>query len=116
MVGAPWTPMFATVPPARTIRVQMSNVAGTPTASIATSTPPGAISAISASALSPATTVCVAPKLRACRSRDSATSTAMIRLAPAISAVIIAASPTGPAPTTATVSPGLTRPFCTPIS
>ncbi len=40
----------------------------------------------------------------------------MIRLAPTIAAVIIAASPTGPAPTTATVSPGPTLPFCTPIS
>ena len=42
----------------------------------------------------------------ACLSRDSAVSTAMIRPAPAIAAVIIAASPTGPAPTTAIVSPG----------
>ena len=40
----------------------------------------------------------------------------MIRPAPAIAAVIIAARPTGPAPTTATVSPGPTPPFCTPIS
>ena len=43
-------------------------------------------------------------------------STAMIRPAPAIARVIIAARPTGPAPTTAIVSPGCTRPFWTPIS
>jgi hypothetical protein len=35
----------------------------------------------------------------------------MIRAAPAIAAVIIAANPTGPAPTTAIASPGLTPPF-----
>jgi len=29
---------------------------------------------------------------------------------------MMAASPTGPAPTTTTVSPGFTRPFFTPIS
>ena len=40
----------------------------------------------------------------------------MMRPAPAMAAVIIAASPTGPAPTTATASPGLTPPFWTPIS
>ena len=40
----------------------------------------------------------------------------MILPAPAIAAVIIAARPTGPAPTTATLSPGLTRPLSTPIS
>ena len=116
VVGAPCTPMLATVPPARTIRVQRSKVAGMPTASIATSTPPPVSSRISRSASSPPTTVCVAPKFSACLRRDSARSTAMMRLAPAISAVIIAARPTGPAPTTATVSPGFTRPFWTPIS
>jgi hypothetical protein len=71
------------------------------------------ISEISASASGPLTTVWVAPKdSAACRSRDSAVSTAMIRPAPAI----IAARPTGPAPTTAIVSPGCTWPFWTPVS
>ena len=62
VVGAPCTPTLATVPPGFTIRVQRSNVAGTPTASIATSTPsPPVISSIRASASSPPETVCVAP-------------------------------------------------------
>ena len=40
----------------------------------------------------------------------------MIRDAPYRPAVAITASPTGPAPTTATTSPGLTCPYWTPIS
>ena len=40
----------------------------------------------------------------------------MMVAAPYSPAVAMAANPTGPAPTTATVSPGLTRPYCTPIS
>ena len=40
----------------------------------------------------------------------------MIRLAPAISAVIIAASPTGPGSDDGDRVPGLTPPFWTPIS
>jgi hypothetical protein len=87
---------------------------GPPTASMATSTPsPSVRSRICCEASSPPATVCVAPKRSACLSRDRARSTAMIRAAPAISAVIIEAKPTGPAPTTATVSPGLTPPLCT---
>ena len=47
VVGAPWTPMLATVPPGRTTRVQMSKVPGVPTASIATSAPsPPSVSAV----------------------------------------------------------------------
>jgi hypothetical protein len=88
-----------------------------PTASIATSTPsPPVISSIRSSAPSPPITVCVAPNASECLRRDAARSTAVIRLAPAIAPVIIAARPTGPAPTTATVSPGPTPPFWTPIS
>jgi hypothetical protein len=53
---------------------------------------------------------------RAFSRRESALSIATTRLGPYSRAVIIAASPTGPAPTTATTSPGRTLPFSTPTS
>ena len=57
-----------------------------------------------------------APKSLAASSRDSARSTAITRAGEKSRAVLIAASPIGPAPTTATVSAGETRPFSTPTS
>ena len=44
----PWTPTFATRPPGRTISAQSSNVSGTPTASMATSTPRPSVSSMHA--------------------------------------------------------------------
>jgi len=78
--------MVATRPPARTMRVHRSKVSRTPTASIATCTPRPSV-----------------------RSRTCCP-------APSPETTVIADSPTGPAPTTATVSPGFTPPYCTPIS
>ena len=54
-------------------------------------------------------TVCVAPSSRAFANFDSTVSTAMIMRAPAMRAPWIAASPTPPAPKTATVEPGSMR-------
>jgi len=62
-------------------------------------------------------TVTSAPNwVRAFSRRESALSIATTFLGPYSRAVIIAASPTGPAPTTATTSPGRTLPFWTPTS
>ena len=57
-----------------------------------------------------------APKSRARFRRASSRSMAMTFEGPYSREVMTAASPTGPEPTTATTSPGLTRPYCTPIS
>ncbi len=83
-----------------------------PTASIATSTPKPSVIATtwSIQSASPLFTVSVAPNDLASESRFASRSSAMTRAAPYRPAVIIAARPTGPAPTTATTSPGLTRP------
>ncbi len=57
-------PMFATLPPGRTITVAIVNISGTPTASMAASTPRPSVQAITRSFQfgSPELTVSVAPK------------------------------------------------------
>ena len=110
--------MLATRPPGRTISVHIWNVCGTPTASTATSTPHPSVSAMTCSFHSGEAgfTPSVAPNFFACSTRLASRSIAMIRDAPYRPAVATTASPTGPAPTTATTSPGLTCPYWTPIS
>src|ERR1700736_6734043 len=86
VVGAPCTPMLAMTPPGRTPLVQMSKVPGVPTASIATSAPsPPSVSAMTCCSAfaSAALIVTSAPNRRACSSRVSAISSAMMLAAPA---------------------------------
>ena len=64
----------------------------------------------------PASTTSVAPNSSALSSRNLFESIAMTRAAPHSPVVRMADSPTAPAPTTATVSPGRTRPASTPTS
>ena len=89
-----------------------------PTASTATSTPQPSVNAMTCSfqSGSPELTPSVAPNFFACSTRLASRSIAMILAAPYRPAVAITASPTGPAPITATTSPGLTCPYWTPIS
>jgi hypothetical protein len=102
--------------PAGSSSVASSNVAGTPTASMATSAPrPPVIAMTSASS--------------AAVVDDDVGAELLGRLEPAVGEVdgddvaravqrapMIADRPIGPAPTTATTSPGLTRPLSTPTS
>ena len=84
---------------------------------MATSTPSPSVSArTSATVSGPASTVSVAPNSSAFSSRNLLESMAMILDAPHSPVVRIAARPTAPAPTTATVSPGRTPPASTPTS
>jgi hypothetical protein len=80
----PCTPTFATVPPGRMSSVAISKVAGTPTASMATSTPRPSVMASTASRqpAPPLLTASVAPKPLACSTRLPSRSMAMMREAP----------------------------------
>src|SRR6478672_7518744 len=100
------------------ISVQSSNVAGTPTASTATSTPRPFVSSMIIATASSRLLLIVesAPNSSAFSSRASERSIATIWPGVKSCAVMIVASPIGPAPTTATVSPGCTPPFRTPTS
>ena len=113
VAGCPWTPTLATRPPGRIRSAASSKVAGTPTASIARSTPIPSVRAITASTGSvvPLLIVSSAPNSWAWVRRASAMSIAMMRAGVKSRAVMIAERPTGPAPITAMVSPGRTRPF-----
>ena len=114
----PCTPMFAIRPPGRASRTASSKVAAVPTASIATSAPRrpvrSLITAIGSSRES--LMVTSAPKRRAASRRASDRSTATMWLGLNSRADAIADRPTGPAPTTATTSPGRTPPASTPTS
>src|ERR687894_239664 len=82
-----------------------------------TSTPsPSVRASTSATVPGPASTASVAPNSSALVSRNLLESTAMTREAPHSPVVSTAASPTAPAPTTATVCPGRTLPASTPTS
>src|SRR6478672_5047703 len=113
VASARCTPMLATCPPGRTSRTACSKVCGRPTASIVTSAPrpPGSSPMISAGSSRPLLTTMSAPNLRAAPNRESARSIATMWLGLNSCAVIIAASPIGPAPMTATTSAGRTAPF-----
>ena len=93
-------------------------MAGTPTASMATSAPSPPVSERTTSSGSSATllTVTSAPNCFAASSRASARSIATMWLGLNSRAPVIADSPIGPAPTTATTSPGRTPPLSTPTS
>ena len=110
--GSPCTPTFATCPPGLTSSVHIVNVSGMPTHSMATSTPSPSVTARTWSfqSVAEASTVSVAPSCFATSRRFWSRSTTMTWAAPYSPAVATAASPTGPAPTTATVSPGWTCP------
>jgi hypothetical protein len=77
---------------------------------------PPTSSLTSATVLSLASTVSVAPNSMALSSRNLLESIAMTREAPHRPVVKMADRPTAPAPTTATVSPGRTFPASTPTS
>ena len=103
VAGWPCTPTLATRPPGRIRSVQSSNVSGTPTASMATSAPRPAVSSItratgSSLLLSIATS---APNSSAFSSRDESRSIATMWPGEWSCAVMIVASPIGPAPTIA---------------
>ena len=111
--------MLATRPPGRTISVHIWKRCREPRPpSTATSTPHPSVNAMTCSFHSGEAgfTPSVAPNFFASSTRSVSRSTAMIRDAPYKPAVATTASPTGPAPTTATTSPGLTCPYWTPIS
>ncbi len=111
--------MLATRPPGRTRSAHSSKVSGMPTASMATSAPSPLLRPLTTSSGSSTSllTVTSAPNCeRAFSRRESALSMATTVLGPYRRAVIIAANPTGPAPTIATTSPGWTLPFSTPTS
>ena len=87
-----------------------------PTASMATSTPRLPVSCITFSTAFLLLMPWVAPSFFATSRRFSSRSMTMISDGEWSCAVSSAESPTGPAPTMATVSPGLTAPLRTPHS
>ena len=108
VAGVPCTPMFATCPPGRIRVVASSKVAGTPTASMATSAPSPPVSLRTTSNASS----------RSVDGHVGASNLGLIGGDAAVKAMMvvglykrdpmIAESPIGPAPTTATTSPGRT--------
>ena len=100
-------PMIVAVPPTARQPNACSAATFSPIASKEYCTPPPVISRIAATgSCDDASTICVAPSSRAFASLLSTISTAMIIPAPPMRAPWIAASPTPPAPNTATEDPG----------
>ena len=118
VAGLPCTPMFAIRPPGLASFTAISNVAGTPTASIATSAPSRPVRSLITVIGSSRESLIVtsAPKCLAASSRASDRSMATMWAGLNSRAPLIADRPTGPAPTTATRSPGRTPPASTPTS
>ena len=118
VAASPCTPMFAIRPPGRARLTASSKEAGTPTASMATSAPSRPVSSLMTLSGSSREllTVMSAPNCLAAWSLASDRSMATMWLGLYSRAPVIADRPIGPAPTTATTSPGRTPPASTPTS
>ena len=103
----PATPMAITAPPGATTLASSASVASLPTQSSTSAAPrPPASSRISAAAVSPDATVCVAPSSRASSSLAASMSVAITRAGESARSSCTAMWPRPPTPITTALLPG----------